>query len=385
MQAANDGDAEKATAMYSCLHCVERPGLNCTDHCPEITAAMLNHLAKNSLEFKPRCTDISDLENFHILVQVSTITTTWSVLLGVKYAAESVVKLLPLCFSLMFGSWKAGALGKSMIPYSRIPGFAVGASVLFTFPFIFSLVIVMQSVMGTTISLLAFIFFLLAILVNFPLGFPRLKLPGLVNPLSHKEARGAVKKVGIAFKVFSAVSLILIIIDLATSELMSVAAGVFERAGLELAEEDKERLQRVVITSSINAGMTFLGKSLISTIFFADTCLEVMHFFHHGEEYDSISIQISRRSLIDNIHHLFTVSEEPNATPIENAAWPVSQLRSQLEVICSDLRETQGIQPKQAIDWAMRQLQMLVNTKNTSSDAWSQPKKDARDVELHTS
>ncbi len=75
-----------------------------------------------------------------------------------------------------------------MVPYSRIPGILMGASVVFTFPFIFQLVVLVQSVMGTTISLLAFLFFLLAIAFNFPIQIKWAKLGGLVQPMSHEQA-----------------------------------------------------------------------------------------------------------------------------------------------------------------------------------------------------
>merc|ERR1711871_1227158 len=117
-----------------------------------------------------------------------------------------------------------------------------------------------------------------------------------------------------------------------------------------------------------------LGKSLISTIFFGDMILEVMYLFHYGEEYDSMVIQISRRNLIDDVHGLF---HDPRLVPFTdsklsgvegNGEWHFSQLRSQLQVICSDVKDHHGIKTRDAMDWAMRQLAVLLRPQPVNED-----------------
>lgn len=56
----------------------------------------------------------------------------------------------------------------------------------------------------------------------------------------------------------------------------------------------------------------FLGKSLVSTVFFADSVVSLMHFFHYSELRDSPKRQQDRSELVTEIHTMYIANADAN-------------------------------------------------------------------------
>eukprot|EP00746_Dinoflagellata_sp_MGD_P148154 gnl/MRDRNA2_/MRDRNA2_80412_c0_seq1.p1 gnl/MRDRNA2_/MRDRNA2_80412_c0~~gnl/MRDRNA2_/MRDRNA2_80412_c0_seq1.p1 ORF type:complete len:834 (-),score=116.70 gnl/MRDRNA2_/MRDRNA2_80412_c0_seq1:223-2724(-) len=276
------------------------PG-GCKSRCPEVMNAILAK-SPSIMGGLPQCINPDDLKSIVDLSRVALTVTQWKVLLGAKYAGEAILKLLPLSFSLMLGSWKASGISKSVVPYSRMPGFASGASVLFTFPFLFQIVVVIQTIMGTPVSLFAFFFLLGAVIVVFPCRVPKLKLVGIIEPMSHEDAFREVKMVKKLQYVLGFLGILLLLIFVSTNELFKAGAQYAEEQGYEVSDDQKEVVQGMVAQAAINQAAATLGKALIATVFFVDSCLYLMHVF---QQKDPARVEASRFKLMVHIHGLF--------------------------------------------------------------------------------
>lgn len=317
-----------------CAYCIQpsnhdgKNGFGCADTCPAVFTAVLAKVPASSaamaevkkqqgdkvqslhdiVTLLPQCARPEDMRSLSMLSRLILATQQWKILLGAKYGGESILKLLPLSFSIMLGSWKAAGISKSIVPYSRMPGFASGASVLFTVPFIIQIVVVIQNVMGTVLSLLAFICLLAAILINFPMRIPMLKLVGIIEPLNHDDAFFETRQIK-RIRMISALSgIILLVVYMTTNELFQVGAELAKETGYEVPAEDKARVREMIIQSSINFAAATLGKALISTVFFVDCCLLMMHIF---DRKDSEKVEAARDILMQHVHGLFGMQKGP--------------------------------------------------------------------------
>ena len=67
---------------------------------------------------------------------------------GAYQAIMTLATLFPASFSLMFGSIKGATLCKMMLPWSRLPGYMIGASIVFCLPMFMALLAVIYQALG---------------------------------------------------------------------------------------------------------------------------------------------------------------------------------------------------------------------------------------------
>lgn len=89
---------------------------------------------------------------------------------GVYQAILTLATLFPASFALMFGSIKGATVCKTMLPWSRLPGYILGASIVFCLPTFMALLAVMYQLLGNYFLMAAFIALLLSLLVWLPVG-----------------------------------------------------------------------------------------------------------------------------------------------------------------------------------------------------------------------
>lgn len=99
--------------------------------------------------------------------------------------------------------------------------------------------------------------------------------------------------------------LIFLCVYFATAEIAQSSAAVMRQNGMTISEEQKDAVKRAAIYNTSKAIASFLGKSIISTVFFVDSCLHLTHYFHHGEMTDAADVQISLHHLLDHLDGIF--------------------------------------------------------------------------------
>lgn len=311
-------------AHPECLKCLDPAGLNCVQKCPEVADVLLAKLPVGSqlpkeghrlVQYLPQCATESDLRNLVQALEVASWTSQFKLIVGAKYAFQGIATLLPSAFALMLGTWKAGFISKFVLPYSRIPGFALGASVLFTLPFVFQLCAVIQNAAGSVWSLLAFITLLSLMLLHFPVKIKALGLHGLMKPLSHEVTAMDIAKITKVKRFLGVLMLIFLLVYFATAEIFQSSADVMRQNGMSISEEQRNAMKRAALISTLKAIASFLGKSIISTVFFVDSCLHLTHHFHHGEMKDPADVQISLHHLLDHLDGIF--AKEPSKRSVD--------------------------------------------------------------------
>jgi len=305
----------KLAAM--CSHCFSwEAGLRCAWECDEVReavarAAMVGDVAKETR----MCVKPEDMTSFTLLAELGTQTGYWKMLLGAVFAFLSFGELLPLTFSLLFGAAKGSSIAKSVIPYSRLPDVISSAAAIFTFPFIFVIVVLIQSVIGTPLTLVGVLLMLGGIVASMQ--------PGKLQADHHsviEKRQGLTSNISIACFVLS---LIFFIIALVMS---SLARSVFRNLrdqGIELTEEDKKAIGSQFTWFVIRMGFIFLGKSLISTVFFSDGAVTLMDKFHWNDDRDPLAYQCARMRLVEDMHTL--AEEESSDEGPSSAVHPESE------------------------------------------------------------
>lgn len=153
-------------ALEACAHCASQAvGYECMQLCPEVFEEVARQTLTGRLPEGAglSCVRPSELRDFQILSKLGAQTAYWELFLGTVYAVLSVGQLMPLALSLVLGAHKGSGIAKSVIPQSRLPGVVSVSASLLAFPFVFQLVVVIQSSVGTLLTLIAVLFLLLAV------------------------------------------------------------------------------------------------------------------------------------------------------------------------------------------------------------------------------
>jgi len=104
----------------------------------------------------------------------------------------------------MLGVFDGSCIAKTMVPYSRVPGFILVCVIVFSLPHLTTIVILIKSVIGDALILGALLFFLFANMVHLPWGSIVRSLPymadndvftnGILEPNTHEGASVAIER-----------------------------------------------------------------------------------------------------------------------------------------------------------------------------------------------
>jgi len=298
-----------------CTHCVARSNLYCPIKCVSIGAAMNKQAILGMVPKAARsCLKTEDLAEFELLLQLGTQTSYWKMMLGAVYALLAMSTLLPLAFSLMLGAAKGAGIAKSLVPYSRVPTVVSTAAAVFTFPFVLMIMILVQNVAGTWLTLVGIILILIAFVLSMK--------PGSLTTAKKEEREKWSNRMSRAGQVTMILAIIIFLIVLATSDLASAGWNLAKDQGLNVTSEDLAALRSQVFWMTVQTVSSILGKSLISTVFFTDAVVTVMHKFHKGEDLDPFSIQCARTKLVDDLDTLYkkdSNAQDPASTGMNDA------------------------------------------------------------------
>jgi len=108
------------------------------------------------------------------LVMISSLTEvalefdkiTYAV--GAYQAVMTLITLFPASFSLMYGALRGATMCKVTLPWSRLPGYMVGASVVFCMPMFTALLAVVYQLIGDYYCCIAFLLLLSSLIVWLP-------------------------------------------------------------------------------------------------------------------------------------------------------------------------------------------------------------------------
>eukprot|EP00927_Polykrikos_kofoidii_P075688 TRINITY_DN7207_c0_g1_i1.p1 TRINITY_DN7207_c0_g1~~TRINITY_DN7207_c0_g1_i1.p1 ORF type:complete len:1014 (-),score=199.83 TRINITY_DN7207_c0_g1_i1:206-2896(-) len=283
-----------------CSHCFSMDkATSCAQNCPNMSKFVAQKAILGRQGSKAgACLKVEDLRDFELIAELGVQTDYWSTLLGSAFALVSLGQLIPLAVALLFGAAKGSGIAKSVIPHSRVPEIISTSAAFFTFPFVVILAILIQCVIGNLWTLFGMISLLLAIILNMK--------PGKMEAMSRARLHARFQRMSIVSIICIILAIVLFIIAAATSDLVVAVYNLIKSHGLLLSEEDKRKIQGQVLWVIIQSVANFLGKSLISTVFFADGVVFLMHEFHHGEDTDSLEVQFTRARLVQDLHGIFS-------------------------------------------------------------------------------
>merc|ERR1712048_160915 len=99
-------------------------------------------------------------------------------------------------------------------------------------------------------------------------------------------------------------------VALFSSTLAETTYRVMQEQGTTLSDKHRTMLAEQVLWVAFSSLASLLGKSLISTVFFSDGVVSLMHKFHWGELSDSLHFVMSRARGVNDIHGLFAEASE---------------------------------------------------------------------------
>lgn len=184
------------------------------------------------------------------------------------------------------------------------------------------------------------------------------------------------KRLEKATKVTLALALVMFGVSVITNGTLQAMYRLLEKQDIQFSNEDKKDLGQQFVWTVVRMVCTVLGKSLVSTVFFADGIVDIMHRFHWGEDNDDLEVQCDRMRLVQDLHTLFPHRkvQSVQAAAEQPAAWS-SQ---------SDL-EPQAVHPatKETNETVIKAAQLLMEP-NASGGPIPKPKsstqRDARTV-----
>lgn len=287
-----------------CTHCFTmKAGTSCASNCSDVVMALSRQAVSGKTPDRSRvCIKPADLKSFSLMVELGTQTSYWKMLLGSLYALKAFGALLPLTFSLLLGAAKGSSICKSVVPYSRTPDVISTSAAVFTFPFIFVVAVLIQSTFGTIWTLLGLCLLLVGV-------FTKMN-PGLMTAQTEEDFGKSKNNLGMASKITLSLALVAFVVALVTNGTVQSVYALLKDQGIELTDAERQALGQQFVWTCIQMACTFLGKSLVSTIFFADGIIGIMHRFHYGEDNDPLDIRIIRNTLVYDIHTMLRDVEE---------------------------------------------------------------------------
>eukprot|EP00929_Paragymnodinium_shiwhaense_P039508 TRINITY_DN20734_c0_g1_i2.p1 TRINITY_DN20734_c0_g1~~TRINITY_DN20734_c0_g1_i2.p1 ORF type:complete len:1003 (-),score=135.08 TRINITY_DN20734_c0_g1_i2:291-3299(-) len=142
------------------------------------------------------CVTRGELAALNLLLTFLSATEHWQLYAGMKAGGRALLTLMPVQFAMMMGALKGALCVKDIIPYSRVPGAAAASAVTFSMAFLCLQIILLQSVLGDVLTLLAWLAFICANLCYLPIEYCGLyKHPWkFLPPLSHEQAPKAIER-----------------------------------------------------------------------------------------------------------------------------------------------------------------------------------------------
>lgn len=301
-ESLDDVDGALGGLWSQCFHCVQRSqGLQCLQRCPAVSRQLLQQSMQKRGIPDPNniCVDPGKLNDFELLVRLGMQRSYWEALLGSLFAVLSLAQLMPLALSLLMGAAKGSGIAKSVVPYSRLPYIVSACAAVFTFPFALQLAIIVQTTIGDWLTLVGVLLLLAAIVLSMK--------PDKMQATSHSQLESRQFILSSISKLCIVASLIIFAAAAYRSDLSKTAFEFRVRCdkGLCMTGDRLELARDQVLWNLFRALFTFLGKSMVSTVFFADSVVSLMHLFYDKESNDPINVQCARAVLVQDIHGMF--------------------------------------------------------------------------------
>jgi uncharacterized membrane protein YtjA (UPF0391 family) len=200
-------------------------------------------------------------------------------------AIMTLATLFPASFALMFGSIKSATVCKTMLPWSRLPGYVLGASLFFCLPMFMAMLAVIYQLVGDYFCMAAFLSLLLSLLVWSPRGklshaSSKREEKGVLAPQSHTMAanefvwRGRLSK---ALKVLTLVFIVLFV--------YSTLSGLERKEQLEVRSTLMSTREDLILLA-LGAVLDLFGKSYLTLVFCADITTEILGYIGCGDDND---------------------------------------------------------------------------------------------------
>ncbi|EQC27503.1 hypothetical protein SDRG_14705 [Saprolegnia diclina VS20] len=206
-------------------------------------------------------------------------------LLGVLVGLSSLQTLVPQSMSLLFGCIRGAKLTKTLVPYSRLPGYGIGAAILLCTPMLTTFLIAIHQAFGNLWSVATILVYLASIFIWFPVG-------DLSHGLVADDNRGlmAPQSVLAAVNELDRRHHISFCLKLAALGLLVVYASQSDLLPLLKAHVSYSLLLRILPFC-----LELLGKSMMSAVVFGDMYIDFFRITTAGDLLDSTEAISSRR------------------------------------------------------------------------------------------
>jgi len=128
--------------------------------------------------------------------------------------------------------------------------------------------------------------------------------PNLLAAQSHREMHKD-DKLATLSKVLIIISLAFFAAATVSSDIPKLIYNMACKKQLCISVDDLTKARSHVFWMTVRMVANFLGKSLISAVFFADGVVTLMYFFHHHEMMDSLEVQCARARLVEDLGTIF--------------------------------------------------------------------------------
>ena len=242
---------------------------------------------------------LSGKQNFCVSEEAFSMVSTFTGLalhyeqaynaIGIYQSVMTMVTLFPASFSLMFGSIKGATLCKTLLPWSRLPGYMIGAAIVFCLPTFTALLASIYQLVGNYYCMAAFLSLLLSLLVWLPMrdlsqeeadAGRAMDKRGVLAPQSHSDATAGLTLRGRLSMLFNLVALLFLalFIYFAATELNQLEQRVVKSVF-------KRELQDLVLIV-LGIALDIFGKANVAFLFCADRTNEIIAFVSQDDDGD---------------------------------------------------------------------------------------------------
>jgi len=302
--------------------------INCADAClASDRKAIPNFIGgvsqgADSSGFASMCLKRSEVDHIRYAIRKVYLAKFLGMLgYGVFQGVEAASNLFPIAIGQVMGLQRGLIIAKILAPEQRLPGILLGASTVFSAPFLLALLGIFQSVVGNYMLSIAFLFLAGGLFIMLPIGnFHKandgISDEGTIGPQTEKaaEAEFEIRKkiqIGLWFLAFIFVFLWLYISDILSAFIDS------------LADDERDQMKDFIISQLISHGVNLIlgifGKSLISFVFFLDGVVEFLVRDHVGEEQDKLKMMFmeSRAVRMEHLCRIVGHSSFAQVAPVD--------------------------------------------------------------------
>ena len=238
-------------------------------------------------------------------------------LVGAFVGATALQTLFPSSFSLMFGSIKGGRVAKSIAPWSRIPGFCIGASIVLGMPMLSATMISIHQVIGDLWSLGALLGLFASILVWLPIGDLSHGVEaddnhGLIAPQPYTVAINELAVRNLWSFCLKLLSTILLVVFFAESDIGQIVKVEVENYAMQNDTSVLIRLGETILSFFLD----LWGKSMLSSVVFSDACIDVLQLVTTGDLTDTMVVRANREALSKALASLTPAERTQSTTSI---------------------------------------------------------------------